>query len=84
MEKGSYKEAENIKNIGDGAEIFYVRQRVPRGLGDAIKYAEKHVGNEPFTILLGDDIVFNKRPATKQLINIFWKYNSPVIAVEKA
>ncbi len=82
-ERGKEDEIEKIKGIGKGADIFYVRQNNPRGLGDAIMCAEKHVGNEPFAVLLGDDIIFNDKPAVKQLMNIYRKYDSQVIGIEK-
>ncbi len=82
-ERGNESEIEKIRHIGKGADIFYVRQKNPRGLGDAIMCAEKHVGNEPFVVLLGDDIIFNSIPAAKQLMSVYWKYDSPVIGVEK-
>jgi len=74
------KEMENISNLAD---IHYVRQKKQLGLGHAILCAQKHVGNEPFVVLLGDDIVFSEKPCTKQMIEIFNKYESSVVAVER-
>jgi UTP--glucose-1-phosphate uridylyltransferase len=72
-----------IKEISSLADVHYIRQKEPRGLPDAIQTAEKHIGNDPFAVLLGDDIIASKIPCTKQLINVFEKYKSSVIAVQK-
>lgn len=72
-----------IKNISSLANIHYIRQKEPKGLPDAISKAEKHVGNEPFAVLLGDDIIASRKPCAKQLIEVYKKYNSSVIAVQK-
>lgn len=72
-----------IKDISSLADIHYVRQKEPKGLGDAVLKAEKHVGNEPFAVLLGDDIIVSERPAVKQLIEIFGKVKCSVIGVEE-
>jgi UTP--glucose-1-phosphate uridylyltransferase len=74
---------EVVRDISSLVDIHYIRQKEPRGLGDAILRAEKHIGNEPFAVLLGDDIIRNEKPCTLQLIDTFEKYNSPVIAVEE-
>lgn len=73
---------EEIRRISELADIQYVRQKKALGLGHAILCAKKHVGKEPFAVLLGDDIVFSKVPCTKQLIDKYEKYQSSIIAVE--
>ena len=77
------RKLKQIRKISELADIQYVRQKKALGLGHAILCAKKHVGNEPFAVLLGDDIVFSKKPCTKQLIDKYKKYKSSVIAVEK-
>jgi UTP--glucose-1-phosphate uridylyltransferase len=72
-----------LKKITDFPGIHYIRQKEPRGLGDAILKAEKHVGNEPFAVLLGDDIIANTRSCTGQLMSVFTRFNASVISVEK-
>jgi UTP--glucose-1-phosphate uridylyltransferase len=72
-----------IKDISSLADIHYVRQKEPKGLGDAILKAEKHVGDEPFAVLLGDDIIVSEKPAMNQLIEIFGKVKCSVIGVEE-
>ncbi len=73
----------SVDDILNRASIHFIRQKEPKGLGDAILCAEKHIGNEPFVVALGDDIVVSKQPAAKQVIDIFNKYNSSVIGVEE-
>ncbi|HIE34477.1 MAG TPA: UTP--glucose-1-phosphate uridylyltransferase GalU, partial [Candidatus Altiarchaeales archaeon] len=82
-EKGKLDLLEETREISDLADIHYIRQREARGLGDAIYYAKKHVGNEPFIVLLGDDIVFSKKPCTQQLIESFEEYGGSIIAVDR-
>jgi UTP--glucose-1-phosphate uridylyltransferase len=64
------------------ANICYVRQPHPRGLGDAIRCAEPFLSNEPFAVLLGDDVITGKTPAIAQLMAVYQKYATPVVAVE--
>ena len=54
----------------------------PMGLGDAILKAEKHIGNEPFAVLLGDDIIVNSQSCTGQLMSVFSRFQTSVISVE--
>jgi UTP--glucose-1-phosphate uridylyltransferase len=72
-----------VKDISSLANVHYIRQKEPKGLPDAVLKAEKHVGDEPFAVLLGDDIITSEKPCTRQLIDVFKKYNNSVIAVQK-
>jgi UTP-glucose-1-phosphate uridylyltransferase len=72
----------SLKKISAFPDIQYVRQKEPNGLGDAILKAEKHIGNEPFAVLLGDDIVANVKPCTAQLMSVYSRFNSSVISIE--
>lgn len=72
-----------VRDVSSLVDIHYIRQKEPLGLGDAVLRAEKHVGKEPFAVLLGDDIIKNGIPCTKQLIEIFEKYHGSVIGVKK-
>jgi UTP--glucose-1-phosphate uridylyltransferase len=74
---------EAMRRIADLAAIHYIRQKEQNGLGDAIRYARRHVGAEPFAVLLGDTIVDSAIPATQQLIDAYEQYRQPVIAVEE-
>ncbi len=71
-----------IRHIGDMANIHYIRQKEMNGLGDAIRYARCHVGNEPIAVLLGDSRIDTVIPATQQLIDIYEQYKQSVVAVE--
>ena len=82
-EKGKFEELKQIEEIGEMVDIYYVRQKKPLGLGDAILHAEKHVNGEPFAVLLGDDIIVSKKPGIKQLIEVAERKEAPVIGVER-
>lgn len=71
-----------IKGISNMANIHYIRQKEPLGLGHAIGCAKHFIGDEPFAVLLGDDIVQSETPCLKQLINVFERYNSSVVGVQ--
>jgi UTP--glucose-1-phosphate uridylyltransferase len=71
-----------IHEISSMANVHYIRQKEPKGLPDAILAAEKHIGDEPFAVLLGDDIISSGTPCTKQLIDVHMKYHSSVLAVQ--
>jgi UTP--glucose-1-phosphate uridylyltransferase len=64
------------------ANVHYIRQKEPKGLPDAILVAEKHIGDEPFAVLLGDDIIISETPCIKQLIDVYTQYHSSVIAIQ--
>jgi len=72
-----------VESISEMADIYYVRQKKQKGLGDAISCAKKHIDGEPFAVLLGDTIAQSSIPCTKQLMNAHEKYNSTVIAIEE-
>ncbi len=74
---------DEMRRLSDMANLHYVRQRELNGLGDAIRYARHHVGNEPFAVLLGDTIMDAVIPVTQQLIDTYAQYGGSVIAVEE-
>ncbi len=79
-ESGKKEMLKKVKEISNMVDIHYVRQKEPKGLGDSIRYAKKHVGNNPFVLLLGDTIT---RPnCTKELIDLYQKYERSITAVE--
>lgn len=82
-EKENKKFYNEIRHIGDMASIHFIRQKEMNGLGDAIRYARHHVGNEPFAVLLGDSIIDTVIPATQQLIDIYEQYKQSVVAVQE-
>lgn len=71
-----------VQGISNMANIHYIRQKEPRGLGHAIGCAKHFIGDEPFAVLLGDDIVQSETPCLKQLIDVFDRYNSSVVGVQ--
>ncbi|MBB6674818.1 UTP--glucose-1-phosphate uridylyltransferase GalU [Cohnella nanjingensis] len=81
--KGKKTELAQIRSISDMANIHYIRQKEPKGLGHAIWCARSFVGDEPFAVLLGDDIVQSEEPCLKQLIRVFSRYSSSVVGVQR-
>ncbi|WP_415323963.1 UTP--glucose-1-phosphate uridylyltransferase GalU [Clostridium perfringens] len=72
-----------VRDISDMVDIHYIRQKEPRGLGHAIYCAKTFVGDEPFAILLGDDVVYNEeKPCLKQLIDCYNEYKTSVLGVQ--
>jgi UTP--glucose-1-phosphate uridylyltransferase len=83
-DRGKTEELSQIKTISELAEVCYVRQKEPLGLGHAILVARSLVGDEPFGVFLGDDIIGGARvPCMRQLLDVYDKYDGPVIAVER-
>ena len=80
---GKDKELTEVRRAADLANIFYVRQKETRGLGHAIARARRFVGDEPFAVLLGDDIMRARKPVTLQLVEAAEKYNSSAVGVQK-
>ena len=78
---GKDKQVKLIRDIADLANIYYIRQKEPKGLGHAILCAKTFIGEEPFAVLLGDDVVVNKnsKPALKQLIDAYEQTKSSVV-----
>lgn len=79
-EKGKTDLFEQVRAISEMAKITYTRQREALGLGHAIYQAKDYVGDEPFAALLADDIIDADTPALRQMIDVFEKYDAPVIA----
>ena len=80
IERGKTEMFEQIRAISDIARISYTRQKQALGLGHAIYQAKDFVGSEPFAALLADDIVDSEKPALQQMVEVYEKYNAPVIA----
>ena len=72
-----------VESISSMANICYVRQNHPKGLGHAILKAKSFVGDEPFVIALGDDIIYNDIPVAKQLIDNYSKYQSSIVGCQE-
>ncbi|HCZ7886026.1 TPA: UTP--glucose-1-phosphate uridylyltransferase GalU [Staphylococcus aureus] len=82
-EKGKSELLEKVQYSTELANIFYVRQKEQKGLGHAISSARQFIGNEPFAVLLGDDIVGSEVPAVKQLIDVYEETGHSVIGVQE-
>ncbi|HHX50268.1 MAG TPA: UTP--glucose-1-phosphate uridylyltransferase GalU [Clostridia bacterium] len=82
-QKGEWEQLEKIKKITDLADIHYVRQKETKGLGHAIYCARRFIGQEPFAVLLGDDIVIHEEPCLKQMLAVFETYQSNIIAIRQ-
>lgn len=84
LKKGKLDVLDEVQAIAHLANIHYIRQKEPKGLGHAIACASHFVGNEPFAVLLGDDIVVSKeKPCLRQLIETFERYHSSVVGVQQ-
>jgi UTP--glucose-1-phosphate uridylyltransferase len=71
----------SLREASNMAQIVYKRQREPRGLGHAVLCAKELVGDEPFVVLLGDDLVDSAIPCTQQMMQVFLKHNKSVVAL---
>ena len=81
-ERGEIEKYEEIRKIPNMCKIFYVRQLEPKGLGHAILCAKEFINNEPFAVLLGDDLMVNEKPVLKQLIEKFNETNYSILGVQ--
>ncbi len=83
--KGKLQELESIRTLPDDVRIHFVWQNVQNGLGDAIRHARDHVGNEPFAVLLGDTIVesHEERPVIRQLMDVYDEREEVVLGLEE-
>ncbi|HYE91192.1 MAG TPA: UTP--glucose-1-phosphate uridylyltransferase GalU [Terriglobales bacterium] len=83
-DRGKVDELAQIKTISELASVSYVRQKEPLGLGHAILCARPLVGDEPFGVFLGDDIIGHTPvPCMRQLLDVFERYDAPVLAIER-
>lgn len=80
---GKIKMLKVVQNISNLADIHYVRQKEPLGLGHAILCAKKFIGNEPFAVLLGDDIIDSEVPALRQMINKYNEVESSILGCKE-
>lgn len=74
---------ESVKNCSDFGNIYFLRQKETGGLGHAVLCAKAFVGNEPFAVLYGDDVIISENPVTKQLINAYEKYGKGAVGVKE-
>ncbi|MFF2290330.1 UTP--glucose-1-phosphate uridylyltransferase GalU [Peribacillus butanolivorans] len=83
LEKGKLDILDKVRYPSDLANIHYIRQKEPKGLGHAVWCARNFIGDEPFAVLLGDDIVQSDTPCVRQLINQYEQTGSSIIGVQK-
>ncbi|MGQ0736380.1 MAG: UTP--glucose-1-phosphate uridylyltransferase GalU [Acidobacteriota bacterium] len=81
--RGRFEQLEEIRKISNLINVSYVRQGEPLGLGHAVLMASALVGDEPFAVVLGDDVIDANPPALKQLIDVYQQLDGPVVAVER-
>lgn len=72
-----------VRGISNMVDIHYVRQKQPRGLGHAVYCARKFIGDEPFAVLLGDDVIVSEKPCLKQMIEVYEKRGGSVLGVQR-
>ncbi len=79
---GKTEEIARMRRIADAAHIYFLRQKEPKGLGHAVGCARAFVGDEPFVVLYGDDVIFSETPVCKQLVGVYEKHGKPVVGVK--
>ncbi|WP_040213335.1 UTP--glucose-1-phosphate uridylyltransferase GalU [Clostridium polynesiense] len=82
-EKNKEDLLELVRGISSLAEVYYIRQKEPKGLGHAIYCAKTFVGNEPFAVMLGDDIVDSSKPCLRQLLDCYSEYKTSILGVQQ-
>ena len=80
--KGRDGDADILANIANMANVFFLRQKETKGLGHAVGRARSFVGDEPFVVMYGDDIIFSETPVCRQLIRVYEKYGKSVVGVK--
>ena len=80
--KGKTEEAKRLYDIANMANVYFLRQKETKGLGHAVGRARSFVGDEPFVVLYGDDIIFSKTPVCRQLMDVYERYGKTVVGVK--
>ena len=80
--KGKDELADMLRNIANMANVYFLRQKETKGLGHAVGRARSFVGDEPFAVLYGDDIIFSETPVCRQMIDVYEKYGKAVVGVK--
>ncbi|MEG0084903.1 MAG: UTP--glucose-1-phosphate uridylyltransferase, partial [Niameybacter sp.] len=73
---------EIARNVSQIANIYYIRQKEPKGLGHAVLTAKNFIGDEPFAVLLGDDVITSEVPCLKQMMDMYEAYGSTILGVQ--
>ncbi len=82
MAKGKTELANRLYEIANMANVYFLRQKETKGLGHAVGRARKFVGDEPFAVLYGDDVVFSETPVVRQMMDVYEKYGKAVVGVK--
>src|ERR671916_3357974 len=82
-QRGKTQQLEEIRKITRMMQVSYVRQGEPLGLGHAVLVTKSLVGDEPFAVILGDDVIDAQPPALRQMIDVFHEVQGPVVAIER-
>lgn len=82
LEKNKKSLLQEVQRVSNMADVHYIRQKEPLGLGHAIWCARKFIGDQPFAVLLGDDIVQAEKPCMKQMMELYEQYQSAIIGVQ--
>ena len=80
--KGKTAQAEELYRIANRANIYFLRQKETKGLGHAVGRARSFVGDEPFVVMYGDDVIFSETPVCRQLMDVYEKYGKAVVGVK--
>lgn len=80
---GKNDKADEMRRIADMANVYFLRQKETKGLGHAVARARSFVGNEPFYVLYGDDVIISEAPVCRQLCDAYLKYGRPVVGVKE-
>lgn len=83
IQDGKEKDARTVRQVADMADVFFLRQKETKGLGHAVWRAKSFVGNEPFAVLLGDDIMLSEKPVLKQLVEAAEENECSAVAVHE-
>ena len=82
-ERGKQDLLETVQKVSNLAHISYVRQKKALGLGHAVLMARELVGDEPFAVMLGDDIIHAQTPCLRQMLDVYEAYSAPIVAIEE-
>lgn len=80
--KGKQRELDELRRIANMANVYFLRQKVTDGLAHAVARAKSFVGDEPFVVLYGDDVIFSERPVCRQLMDVYERYEKSVVGVK--
>ena len=81
--RGRENTLKELNDLANMANIYYLRQKETRGLGDAVLRAKEFVGNEPFAVLYGDDVIIGETPTTKELIEAYEQHGKSVVGIKE-